>query len=325
MRWTGRAAWPAEFEHAGATAIIADSPANHRQVRSIPPSPRPSPASSCASPRSPPRRCSPRGCADDRHVHADAALVRRLQARHQPGQLPVPGHGGQAQGRPDARRRCGQLLGTPLVVSALPRQPLGLRLRVHAAGPRARAPQFTVYFVDDKLARWEGDEMPPSVAELNQRGRGRSPPARAPWSRPSAPGASSSSTSSRSDDGDADRHRRRRRADGPGADRGGARRLRLRARRRASTSPAAPRSGATPASGSAARTGVTVGADVDAARARRRRADRFHAAGGHARPSRRVRAARHRRRRGHDRASPRRRRRSSPRHARRSRSCSRRT
>jgi len=28
--------------------------------------------------------------------------------------------------------------------------------------------QFTVYFVDDKLARWEGDEMPPSVVELNR-------------------------------------------------------------------------------------------------------------------------------------------------------------
>jgi hypothetical protein len=25
-----------------------------------------------------------------------------------------------------------------------------------------------VYFVDDKLARWEGDEMPASVAELNR-------------------------------------------------------------------------------------------------------------------------------------------------------------
>ena len=27
---------------------------------------------------------------------------------------------------------------------------------------------FTVYFVEDKLARWEGDEMPISVAELNK-------------------------------------------------------------------------------------------------------------------------------------------------------------
>ena len=28
--------------------------------------------------------------------------------------------------------------------------------------------KFTVYFVDDKLARWEGDEMPQSVVELNR-------------------------------------------------------------------------------------------------------------------------------------------------------------
>ena len=28
--------------------------------------------------------------------------------------------------------------------------------------------QFTVYFVDDKLARWEGDEMPASAAQLNR-------------------------------------------------------------------------------------------------------------------------------------------------------------
>ena len=28
--------------------------------------------------------------------------------------------------------------------------------------------QFTVYFKDDLLARWEGDEMPQSVAELNR-------------------------------------------------------------------------------------------------------------------------------------------------------------
>ena len=31
--------------------------------------------------------------------------------------------------------------------------------------------KFTVYFVDDKLARWEGDEMPLSVRELNRERR----------------------------------------------------------------------------------------------------------------------------------------------------------
>jgi outer membrane protein assembly factor BamE len=32
--------------------------------------------------------------------------------------------------------------------------------------------KFTVYFVDDKLARWEGDELPPSPAEVARAGGG---------------------------------------------------------------------------------------------------------------------------------------------------------
>jgi len=32
--------------------------------------------------------------------------------------------------------------------------------------------QFTVYFVDDKVARWEGDEMPPSPVEVARSGGG---------------------------------------------------------------------------------------------------------------------------------------------------------
>ena len=32
--------------------------------------------------------------------------------------------------------------------------------------------QFTVYFVDDKLARWEGDEMPPPPVEVARAGGG---------------------------------------------------------------------------------------------------------------------------------------------------------
>jgi hypothetical protein len=42
---------------------------------------------------------------------------------------------------------------------------------------------FTVYFVDDKLARWEGDEMPISVAELNKSARGDHA-GEGPWSDP---------------------------------------------------------------------------------------------------------------------------------------------
>ena len=48
------------------------------------------------------------GCADGRDLHAGGALVRRLQARHQPGQLPVAGHGRQAEGRARPARRCGR-------------------------------------------------------------------------------------------------------------------------------------------------------------------------------------------------------------------------
>ena len=36
--------------------------------------------------------------------------------------------------------------------------------------------QFTVYFKDDLLARWEGDEMPKSVQEMNRIAATRSLP-----------------------------------------------------------------------------------------------------------------------------------------------------
>jgi outer membrane protein assembly factor BamE (lipoprotein component of BamABCDE complex) len=36
--------------------------------------------------------------------------------------------------------------------------------------------QFTVYFKDDALARWEGDEMPQSAQELNRIAATRSMP-----------------------------------------------------------------------------------------------------------------------------------------------------
>jgi hypothetical protein len=99
---------------------------------------------------------------------SDASHLRRLHARHQPGQLPVAGHGGQAQGRHDegtgarsssARRSSSAVFRDNRwdYVYEFTRQGV---VREHRT--------FTVYFVDDKLARWEGDEMPISVAELNK-------------------------------------------------------------------------------------------------------------------------------------------------------------
>ena len=52
-----------------------------------------------------------------RYVHAVHQPVRRLQARHQPGQLHFAGYGRQAEGRARPSSRCRQVLGTPLITS----------------------------------------------------------------------------------------------------------------------------------------------------------------------------------------------------------------
>ncbi|MCC7325320.1 MAG: outer membrane protein assembly factor BamE [Burkholderiales bacterium] len=60
------------------------------------------------------------------------------------------------------------LLGTPLIVSAF-RDNRWDYVYVFKRGGRVREHrQFTVYFNDDQLARWEGDEMPQSAQELNR-------------------------------------------------------------------------------------------------------------------------------------------------------------
>ena len=56
---------------------------------------------------------------------------------------------------------------------SVPRRPLGLSLRIrHGQGRVLEHRQFTVYFVDDKLARWEGDEVPPPPVEVARAGGG---------------------------------------------------------------------------------------------------------------------------------------------------------
>jgi len=59
-------------------------------------------------------------------------------------------------------------LGTPLVTSAFRDTRWDYVYEYAKQGKVREHRQFTVYFVDDKLARWEGDEMPQSVVELNR-------------------------------------------------------------------------------------------------------------------------------------------------------------
>jgi outer membrane protein assembly factor BamE len=66
-----------------------------------------------------------------------------------------------------------QLLGTPLVVSAFRDNRWDYVYEFTRQGVVVEHRTFSVYFVDDKLARWEGDEMPVSVAELNKEAAAR--------------------------------------------------------------------------------------------------------------------------------------------------------
>lgn len=59
-------------------------------------------------------------------------------------------------------------LGTPLVQSAFHENRWDYVYQFRRRGRMVESRQFAVFFVDDKLARWEGDEMPRSVAELNR-------------------------------------------------------------------------------------------------------------------------------------------------------------
>ena len=60
------------------------------------------------------------------------------------------------------------ILGTPLVQSAFRDNRWDYVYEFRRQGRLVEHRQFTAYFVDDKLARWEGDEMPQSVADLNK-------------------------------------------------------------------------------------------------------------------------------------------------------------
>jgi outer membrane protein assembly factor BamE len=67
-----------------------------------------------------------------------------------------------------AKQQVRQLLGTPLLASAFRDNRWDYSYMFMRQGRIVELRTFTVYFVDDKLARWEGDEMPASVIELNR-------------------------------------------------------------------------------------------------------------------------------------------------------------
>jgi outer membrane protein assembly factor BamE len=60
------------------------------------------------------------------------------------------------------------VLGTPLVTSAFRDNRWDYVYEYSRQGKVREHRNFTVYFAEDKLARWEGDEMPQSVVELNR-------------------------------------------------------------------------------------------------------------------------------------------------------------
>ena len=66
------------------------------------------------------------------------------------------------------RQQVRLILGTPLVVSAFRDNRWDYIYEYTRQGRKVDHRKFSVYFADDKLARWEGDELPVSAAQLNR-------------------------------------------------------------------------------------------------------------------------------------------------------------
>ena len=66
------------------------------------------------------------------------------------------------------RAQVRSILGTPLVASAFRDSRWDYVYRFERQGRLLENRAFTVFFDGDKLARWEGDEMPQSMAALNR-------------------------------------------------------------------------------------------------------------------------------------------------------------
>ena len=70
------------------------------------------------------------------------------------------------------RQQVRSVLGTPMLADAFHANRWDYPYEFNRLGRTLEHRQFTVYFVDDKVARWEGDEMPPSPVEVARSGGG---------------------------------------------------------------------------------------------------------------------------------------------------------
>ena len=66
------------------------------------------------------------------------------------------------------RQQVRTILGTPLVTSPFRENRWDYVYEFKRQGVTTEHRTFTVLFADDKLARWEGDQMPTSAVELNR-------------------------------------------------------------------------------------------------------------------------------------------------------------
>lgn len=73
-----------------------------------------------------------------------------------------------------------QLLGTPLLTSPFRPDRWDYVYEYTRQGKVVEHRNFTVWFDDSKLARWEGDAMPESVVELNRSASAKALPTQAP-------------------------------------------------------------------------------------------------------------------------------------------------
>ena len=81
------------------------------------------------------------------------------------------------------------ILGTPLLVSAFRDDRWDYVYEYSRHGKQVEHRKFTVHFSGDQLARWEGDELPVSAAQLNRIAADRAlapttgAPDKGPWDR----------------------------------------------------------------------------------------------------------------------------------------------
>jgi len=71
-----------------------------------------------------------------------------------------------------SRQQVKVILGTPLLADPFHAERWDYVYAFERQGKLLEERRLAVYFVDDKLARWEGDEMPPPLAETARAGGG---------------------------------------------------------------------------------------------------------------------------------------------------------